>query len=282
LKEDRHLSEYTIQTKIKNLRRLKKRVSLWDADAVKRCIAGSEWGNNYKSIFEYTYRDWCTFNGFDYEITKYPKETKIPHVPLEKDIDQLIAGFKNSKYAPLLQLLKETGFRPIEAFRLTPNDFDLEQQIVTLNKPAKHSLPRQVKMSDKLVAMMIPLIKNTSNNNRIWGGKPKHIKRNFQLIRNTVADKLVNRRLLKISLGSFRHYFGTMTYYKTKDILYTQHALGHKNIQNTMVYVHLINFESDTYTCKTAETIKEAQELIETGFEYVCEMNSTQLFRKRK
>ena len=90
---------------------------------------------------EYVYRDWCQFNGFDYEITKYPKETKIPYVPLEKDIDILIAGFKNSKYAPMLQLLKESGFRPIEAFRLTPDDFDLEQQICTLNKPAKHSLP---------------------------------------------------------------------------------------------------------------------------------------------
>jgi hypothetical protein len=32
--------------------------------------------------------------------SKYPQETKIPYVPLEKDIDQLIAGFKNSKYAP--------------------------------------------------------------------------------------------------------------------------------------------------------------------------------------
>ena len=76
-------------------------MNLWDIQAVKRYIAGSEWGNNYKSIYEYMYRDWCNFNGFDYEITKYPKETKIPYVPLEKDIDQLIAGFRNSKYAPL-------------------------------------------------------------------------------------------------------------------------------------------------------------------------------------
>ena len=100
---------------------------------------------------EYMYRDWCRFNGFDYKITTYPRETKIPYVPLENDIDTLNAGFKTSKYAPMPQLLKESGFRPAEAFRLTRDDFDLEQKICTLNKPSKPSLPRQLKTSDNLV-----------------------------------------------------------------------------------------------------------------------------------
>jgi len=231
---------------------------------------------------EYVYRDWCRFNGFDYEITKYSKETKIPYVPLEKDIDILIAGFKNSKYAPMLQLLKESGFRPVEAFRLTPNDFDLEQKICTLNKPAKHSLPRQLKISNKLVAMITPLLKKTPYNDRIWKGKPKHIKRNYQIIRKNIATKLGNPKLKKISLGSFRHFVGTMTYHKTKDIFYTQQVLGHKNIQNTMVYVHMVNFESDEWVCKVAKNIDEAGKLVEAGFEYICDFDGVKLFRKRK
>jgi integrase/recombinase XerD len=231
---------------------------------------------------EYVYRDWCQFNDSDYEITKYPKETKIPYVPLENDIDTLIGGFKNSKYAPMLQLLKESGFRPEEAFRLTPDDFDLEQKICTLNKPAKHSLPRQFKMSDKLVAMLTPLIRKTPNNKRLWPGKSKHIKRNFSIIRNKTAEKLGNPRLQKIALGSFRHFVGTMTYHKTKDIIYTQRILGHKSIQNTMVYVHMINFESDEYTVKVGSTIDECTKLLESGFEYVTDYGSKKLFRKRK
>ena len=63
----------------------------------------------------------------------------------------------------MIQLLKESGFRPVEAFRLTPDDFDLEQQICTLNKPAKHSLPRQFKMPNKFVAMITP----SSNENTL-------------------------------------------------------------------------------------------------------------------
>ena len=96
--EERHLSESTVETNVRNIRRLRKKVNLWDIKAVKKYIAGSEWGNNYKTILEYAYFDWCQFNGFNYVITKYPKETKIPYVPLEKDIDILIAGFNNSIY----------------------------------------------------------------------------------------------------------------------------------------------------------------------------------------
>jgi len=252
MKEERHLSESTIKTKLHKLRILRSKVNIWNMDSVRRHISNADWNNNYKAIMEYVYCDWCRFNGSDYKITKYPKESKILYVPLEKDIDQLIAGFKNSKYAPLLQLLKESGFRPEEAFRLTPEDIDLEQKIVTLNKPAKHSRPRQYKMSDKLLGMIIPLVKNKPYKKRIWNSKPRHIKRTFQVIRNNIATKLSNPRLKKISLGSFRHFVGTMTYHKTKDIFYTQQILGHKNIQNTLVYVHMINYESDEYTIKVA------------------------------
>jgi hypothetical protein len=40
---------------------------------------------------EYAYTDRCTFIGFKYRPRKYPREMSIPYVPLEKDIDQLIA-----------------------------------------------------------------------------------------------------------------------------------------------------------------------------------------------
>lgn len=101
-------------------------------------------------------------------------------------------------------------------------------------------------------------------------------------MRKNIVEKLCNPRLEKVSLGSFRHFVGTMTYHKTKDIFYTQQVLGHKNIQNTMVYVHMINFESDDWVCKVASSLEEAVELIEAGFEYVTEYEGKKIFRKRK
>jgi hypothetical protein len=58
--------------------------------------------------------------------------------------------------------------------------------------------------------------------------------------------------------------------------------LGHRNIQNTLVYTHLINNESDQFTCKVAKTVEEATDLVESGFEYVTDIEGLKLFRKRK
>jgi hypothetical protein len=55
-----------------------------------------------------------------------------------------------------------------------------------------------------------------------------------------------------------------------------------KYFYNTEIYTHLIEFENDEYHSATAKTIEEAKQLIETGFEYVTEMEDIKLFRKRK
>jgi hypothetical protein len=39
---------------------------------------------------------------------------------------------------------------------------------------------------------------------------------------------------------------------------------------------------SEDYACKTAKNINEAMQLVEQGFEYITEMDSVKLFRKRK
>jgi hypothetical protein len=57
---------------------------------------------------------------------------------------------------------------------------------------------------------------------------------------------------------------------------------GHKNIKNTLVYTRLVTFEDDDFHCKAATNVKEATELIESGYEYVCDMQNVKLFRKRK
>jgi integrase len=86
-----------------------------------------------------------------------------------------------------------------------------------------------------------------------------------------------------ITFHTLRHWKATMEYHKTKDILHVMQLLGHKRIQNTLKYTQLVKFnEQEEYICKAAKTTDEAKELIESGFEYVCEMEGIKLFRKRK
>ncbi|MGC9345653.1 MAG: hypothetical protein ACP5ER_02515 [Candidatus Bathyarchaeales archaeon] len=87
------------------------------------------------------------------------------------------------------------------------------------------------------------------------------------------------RRLL---FTLYAHWKVTMEYHRTKDILHVKQMLRHKSIQNTLIYTHLVNFKDDQFTCKIARTLKEAESLIEAGFDYVTDMDGVKLFRKRK
>ncbi len=73
-----------------------------------------------------------------------------------------------------------------------------------------------------------------------------------------------------------------MEYHRTKDILHVMQMLGHKSLKNTLVYTHLVSFETNEFVCSPVQTMKEAAALIEQGFEYVTEIEGSKLFRKRK
>jgi hypothetical protein len=73
-----------------------------------------------------------------------------------------------------------------------------------------------------------------------------------------------------------------MEYHKTKDILHVMRILSHRSINNTLKYTQLVNFQNDDYVSKVANTIEEACELVEAGFEYVCDIEETKIFRKHE
>ncbi len=60
--------------------------------------------------------------------------------------------------------------------------------------------------------------------------------------------------------------------------------LGHKKLENTEIYTHLINFESDEWHVACAKNLEEETKLIEAGFEYIrySERDDVAIYRKRK
>jgi integrase len=106
---------------------------------------------------------------------------------------------------------------------------------------------------------------------------------NFMRQRKKASHKLQNPRLQKISFHTLHHFYGTMLYHKTKDILYAKEKLGHRSITSTLIYTQLVSFDREDYTSKVAKNTKEAGQLVEAGFEYVCTTpQKLMLFRKRK
>ena len=98
---------------------------------------------------------------------------------------------------------------------------------------------------------------------------------------------LNNTRFLKIHFHTFRHCKALREYHKTKSMQHVKRILDHKSIMTTQRYVELYeeiygDLKSENYTCETASTVKEGKKLVEQGFEYVCEIEGDQLFRKVK
>jgi integrase len=99
-----------------------------------------------------------------------------------------------------------------------------------------------------------------------------------------LSFKLQNPRLKQIKLHTFRHYYATMEYHKTKNIIHVQQQLGHKDINNTIVYTHLVDFSEDEYNSTTAKTQPEKLDLLSHGWEFICQDSTDGLmyFRERK
>ena len=157
-------------------------------------------------------------------------------------------------------------------------DFDFENKTVniTLEKGSEH---RQLKISPQLISMLNSLPKKKE---APFACSSRHFTRYFRDQRANIANKLKNERIRQIHFHTLRHWKATMEYHKTRDILHVMKMLGHRNIQNTLLYTQLISFENDEYHSATAKKVEEAQKLIEAGFEYTCEFGDVKIFRRRK
>jgi integrase len=171
-----------------------------------------------------------------------------------------------------------------EAKRLKWIDIDHEKNIITLNEPEKGSNPRMWRVSPTLMEMLYALPKLSE---QVFTGSLKSMKTTFCKNRRRLQQSLQNPRLLRIHFPTFRHWKATMLYHQTKDPYYVQHFLGHKSLKSTEIYINIEHtlFEAsanDQFTVRIAEKPQEIKELLETGFDYVCQKDNLIFLRKRK
>ena len=188
------------------------------------------------------------------------------------------------RMALFLSMSKDLGTRPIELTWLKVKDINLKNGIVTITS-AKHCNGRTLKLKSTTLDMLKQYIskKELNQNDRLFPTSSDYIGDSYRRLRNKLAKKLQIPTIAQIRLYDFRHYYATMLYHKTKDLLHVKVALGHKDLRQTLRYTQLLETtEEDEYTCKTATNIKEAKELIENGFQYITEMDGLKLFKKRK
>jgi len=209
---------------------------------------------------------------------RFRREDKPIFLPYESELDALINS-TNLKLSVFLQLLKETGVDSGEAWKIKWIDIDVLRKTVAIT-PTKNHNARTLPITDNLISRIYRLPRT---NERVFANKRlDHFRTSYDSVKRHLAEKLNNPRIKMIAFRSFRHWKATHEYAKTKDILHVKWLLGHKRLENTLVYTHLVNFENDEWLCKVAKTVDECKTLIESGFEYVTEQDGYKLFRKRK
>jgi integrase len=282
--EKQGYKRYTIRGAVSSLKSIDRRTNLLDIQAVLGYLARIQVSEVRKENLSDFLDNFYRWKGLAFQKPRYKRVNKLPFIPTETEIDQLIGGV-GRKTAAYLQLLKETGARAGEAYNIKWSDIDSERSIVNI-VPEKGSNARQPKISGRLSAMLNALPHKWAyvfHSPEVDAGIAlDHFRRVFDRQRMKTAEKLENPRIKQISFKTLRHYRATMFYHQTRDILATMQLLGHRNIRNTLVYTHLINWESDEFVSKVAKTVKEAQELVESGFDYVCDVEGYKVFRKRK
>jgi integrase len=140
----------------------------------------------------------------------------------------LLDRHKGERDALMLTLMLYTGCRSCELLRLRPRDFHGERVSITA---AKGSNDRDVWLPAAVIAQVNQYIQSaalrpddllfpitTRQFRRIWDQWRPNPNKGTHAIRHTVGGAL---------------------YLNSKDLLAVKYVLGHKNIQNTMVYLDI-------------------------------------------
>jgi len=274
-------AETTLAGLAKRLRMIAKDTDINDPERVKEYIAAKQTSNTYKEGLVQAYDHYVRINGLQWQKPVYAREENAIKVPTTENVEKLIA-YPGPKYSTIISVFRDTGARPCELERVRLKDIDLEQGIIYLPS-RKGSKGRPKKLKPQTLAMLKAYI----NRGCFKFDQPifpsgKMMGHAFRRQRNRLAKKIGDPTVRMIRLYDLRHYYATMLYLKTKDIVYTQQEMGHRRLTNTLKYVHLVNFKEDEWISKVARTLNEACSLIDAGFEYVTDMEGVKIFKKRK
>ena len=252
-----------------------------DVERVKEYIASKPTSNTYKEGLVQAYDHYVRINGLNWQKPVFVREENSIKVPTTENVEKLIA-YAGPKYSTIIAVFKDTGARPCELERVKLKDLDLEQGIIYLPS-RKGSRGRPKKLKPQTLAML----KAHVNRGDFKFDSPifpsgKQMGNGFRRQRNKSAKKIQDQTIRTIRLNDLRHYHATMLYLKAKDIVHCQQEIGHRRLASTLKYVHLINFKDDEWISKVASTVEEACGLIKQGFDYVTDMDTLKIFKKRK
>jgi site-specific recombinase XerD len=204
------------------------------------------------------------------DIVLYTKEKVKPkEIFSQKEIEKILDSIDNPCSRALFELMYSSGLRVSEAARLNIGDIDFENRLIHVRQ-AKFSKDRIVPMS-KVAAFFVKeyLSGRSDPDQAVFFGRQGRL--GTVGIRKRFTKILKKQKIYRegLSVHSIRHSTGTHLLENGADLRYVQELLGHKSIETTTVYTHLM-YENLRRIYKTFHPREN---------EYFCEVNEQYLSR---
>mgnify|MGYP003516317942 FL=1 len=160
-----------------------------------------------------------------------------------QELLELLQQRENQRLYELTTLLLFTGARFSEVARLTWSDINFNTNLIYFAS-SKDGNARYIKMSNRVLEVVNTLYKNKINNlviPTINGNKYEKMPKDWQI----EVDKLIpgndDANKDRLTTHSLRHTHASWLAQSGVDILHIKEQLGHKKIETTMRYSHLID-----------------------------------------
>lgn len=175
----------------------------------------------------------------DLPIPKTPK--KLPVVLSREEVTRLIEAASSLMHRTILIVLYATGIRRAELTRLKVSDIDSQLMVIHVRK-GKGQRDRDLPMTPKLLRALRDYWRWARSKVYLfpspYGDEEAPI--STKTVYHACREAAVRSGLTKkIGPHTLRHSFATQLLDSGTDLRTIQHLLGHADLKNTLVYLHL-------------------------------------------
>jgi integrase len=288
------IEERTRDVMLKMLKSLAKRADLGSTQEVATAINrfkknnGQPASNAYKQRLVSTYNRYCKHEKLEWERPHYDREPTTMQPPTDEQVTIFLSGVRDP-LSMKLEISAQTGLRPCEIQGekgLQVKNVHLDQHTITARIHKRCNPRPPLKITPELTARLQAYITkhNLKNEDILFTGDSRTYGNHFRHAKKNLAKKLSRPELTKIRLYDLRHYYVTKQLRKTQNCEIVRQLVGHKHLNTTQTYLHLLADSNSGEWIVEGTTDKErAKELLKNDFTYqLTTPDGTMLFRKPK
>lgn len=203
--------------------------------------------NGIRDLFRHTLKRKCEV----IEKFRIQQNSKLPVILTTEEMKHLLSQFTSYMNYTFFQLLYTTGLRKSEALNLQPQDIEgkgqLQRRIKVRN--GKGGKDRYIPLPETTYQLLRSYWSLHRNNKYIFPA-PGRSHNEMPYAKTHVSADTMRQSLCRakksagiikdgICIHTFRHSYATHLLEAGVDIRRVQKFLGHKNLQSTMIYLHL-------------------------------------------